>query len=340
MASSPGLRPEPDRAADRLREGRGDEEPVPARAGLAAPQPGDAGPLPARLDVQDDHRRGGARRRRLHARPRPSTTPATAPSTASRSQRARPERPRGLRRSSTSSRPTSTRSTPSSATSARSSARSGSSHEAKKFGFYSVPPLETPADARSASGLYAQRQALRPEDAGAVLRRSTRAGSPSGRTTMLATPLQMALVAAAVADNGVEMTPTLIQRIVSPERVGDRSAPPARLAAARPAPQTAGELQEHDGRGRPGRHRHRGADPGRRRRRQDRHRRDRARATPSTTPGSSSSPRPSNPVVAGAVVVEHQNNGFGGAIAAPIAKQLMQAILPVDVESEHESHGH
>ena len=35
-----------------------------------------------------------------------------------------------------------------------------------------------------------------------------------------------------------------------------------------------------------------------------------------------------NPTVAGAVVVEYQNNGFGGAIAAPIAKQLMQAILP------------
>ena len=33
-------------------------------------------------------------------------------------------------------------------------------------------------------------------------------------------------------------------------------------------------------------------------------------------------------IVAGAVVVEHQLNGFGGAIAAPIAKQLMQAILP------------
>ena len=35
-----------------------------------------------------------------------------------------------------------------------------------------------------------------------------------------------------------------------------------------------------------------------------------------------------HPVVAGAVVVEDQDNGFGGAIAAPIAKRLMQAILP------------
>jgi len=35
-----------------------------------------------------------------------------------------------------------------------------------------------------------------------------------------------------------------------------------------------------------------------------------------------------NPQVAGAVVLENQLNGFGGSVSAPIAKQLMQAILP------------
>ena len=35
-----------------------------------------------------------------------------------------------------------------------------------------------------------------------------------------------------------------------------------------------------------------------------------------------------DPKVAGAIVVEHSPNGFGGAVAAPIAKKLMQAILP------------
>jgi peptidoglycan glycosyltransferase len=35
-----------------------------------------------------------------------------------------------------------------------------------------------------------------------------------------------------------------------------------------------------------------------------------------------------DPQIAGAVVVEHQLNGFGGSVAAPIAKDLMQAILP------------
>jgi peptidoglycan glycosyltransferase len=34
-----------------------------------------------------------------------------------------------------------------------------------------------------------------------------------------------------------------------------------------------------------------------------------------------------NPQIAGAVVLEHQTNGFGGDVAAPIAKQLIQAIL-------------
>jgi peptidoglycan glycosyltransferase len=35
-----------------------------------------------------------------------------------------------------------------------------------------------------------------------------------------------------------------------------------------------------------------------------------------------------NPQVAGAVVLEHQLNGFGGSVSAPIAKRLMEAMLP------------
>jgi peptidoglycan glycosyltransferase len=35
-----------------------------------------------------------------------------------------------------------------------------------------------------------------------------------------------------------------------------------------------------------------------------------------------------DPKVAGAVVVENQLNGFGGKVSAPIAKSLMEAILP------------
>jgi peptidoglycan glycosyltransferase len=35
-----------------------------------------------------------------------------------------------------------------------------------------------------------------------------------------------------------------------------------------------------------------------------------------------------NPQIAGAVVLEHQLNGFGGSVSAPIARQLMEAMLP------------
>jgi peptidoglycan glycosyltransferase len=47
-----------------------------------------------------------------------------------------------------------------------------------------------------------------------------------------------------------------------------------------------------------------------------------------------------HPVVAGAVLVEHQLNGFGGAIAAPIAKQIMQAILPQAANANSVTNGH
>ena len=323
------LRPEPDRAAERLREGRGDEEPVPARAGLAAPQPRDAGPLSAGLDVQDDHRRGRARRRRLHARPRPSTTPATAPSTASRcttpldqsgpeafgdvnlveayqhsinavfcniGQQARRRRGSSTRRRSSAS--TRCRRSRRRRTSAR---RRASTHNG---------------------------EALRPEDAGQYSQVDP-GRLAFGQDKMLATPLQMALVAAAVANNGVEMTPTLIQKIVSPGGSAISKLAAARPGAARSSRRPPRELNEHDGRGRPGRHRHAGADPGRRRRRQDRHRRDRLvqhrlrRLVHLLRPGRTTRSSPARSSS------RTSTNGFGGAVAAPIAKQLMQAILPV-----------
>jgi hypothetical protein len=44
--------------------------------------------------------------------------------------------------------------------------------------------------------------------------------------------------------------------------------------------------------------------------------------------------------VAGAVLVEHQLNGFGNAVSAPIAKQIMQAILPPASKSNSGTNGH
>ena len=51
--------------------------------------------------------------------------------------------------------------------------------QAKRFGFYQLPPLETPANERAPSGLYNERPALRPEQAES---RSIPAGSRSARS--------------------------------------------------------------------------------------------------------------------------------------------------------------
>jgi penicillin-binding protein A len=197
--------------------------------------------------------------------------------------------------------------------------------EAKKFGFYSVPPLETPADARSASGLYKGGNLFDPSsdsqytevDPGRLA---------FGQEKMLTTPLQMAMVAAAVANKGVEMKPTLIKQVLSPGGSVIRRLHPHVLRQAT-KPSTAGALKTmmvevvQAGTG-----------------------------TAAQIPGVVVAGKTGtaetcacnsvydawfiffapadNPVVAGAVVVELQNHGFGGAIAAPIAKQLMQAILP------------
>jgi penicillin-binding protein A len=197
--------------------------------------------------------------------------------------------------------------------------------EAKKFGFYSVPPLETPSDARSASGLYKGSKLFDPKTA-AEYSEVDPGRTAFGQGKMLATPLQMAMVAAAVANGGVEMKPTLIKEVLSPSGgVVTRTHPQVLRVATKPG--TAAELKNmmvevvQAGTG-----------------------------TEAQIPGVVVAGKTGtaetcscntvydawfiffapadDPVVAGAVLVEDQPGGFGGAVAAPIAKQLMQAILP------------
>ena len=290
MASTPGLQPEPDRAAGRLREDPGDEEPVPARAGGAAPQPRDAGPLPAGLDLQDDHRRGRARRRRLQARldlRRPGLLHRVR---QAGQERARPERPRGLRDREPG------RGLPALDQRGVLQHRAEARREADARGGEEVRLL-LGAAARDAVGRAlglraststASSSTRRPARA---TRASTRAASPSARTRCSTTPLQMAMVAAAVANNGVEMKPTLIKQVLAPDgSVIKRLHPQVLRQATKPS--TAAELKNmmvevvQAGTG------HRRPDPRRRRRGQDRAPPRPARAIPCTTPGSSSSPRP------------------------------------------------
>ena len=84
---------------------------------------------------------------------------------------------------------------------------------AERFGFYDRPPIELPSDEVAISGLYRNGRLYRPDDPNRV--------DPGrlafGQERLLATPLQMALVAAGVANDGVVMEPTLVDRIVAPD---------------------------------------------------------------------------------------------------------------------------
>jgi penicillin-binding protein A len=83
----------------------------------------------------------------------------------------------------------------------------------KRFGFYSIPPLETPSSERAASGLYKGTKLFDPQEDTEV--------DPGrfafGQERLLVTPLQMAMVAATIANNGVVMRPYVVDRIVAPD---------------------------------------------------------------------------------------------------------------------------
>ncbi len=83
----------------------------------------------------------------------------------------------------------------------------------KDFGFYSLPPLETPSGERRISGLYKHGRPFEPEDSTQV--------DPGrlafGQAELQVTPMQMAMVAAAIGNRGVLMRPHVVDRVVSPE---------------------------------------------------------------------------------------------------------------------------
>jgi penicillin-binding protein A len=87
----------------------------------------------------------------------------------------------------------------------------------ERFGFYARPPLDYPAGQRYVSGVFTGRGLTPPAsdlvDIGRV---------GIGQGGLLATPLQMAMVAAAVANGGTLVKPHLTDRIVDPDgRVTD-----------------------------------------------------------------------------------------------------------------------
>ena len=196
---------------------------------------------------------------------------------------------------------------------------------AKKFGFYSVPPLETPPDTSAASGLYK------------FNRHGRRLWTPTsnsqidsgrlafGQFNMLATPLQMALVGATIANKGVMPKPYLVQKIVGANGSTVSKTTPTNLGRVL-KPQTAAELNQmmqlvvQGG----------------------------TAATVGFPPSLKVAGKTGtaelglgnvydswfvafapadNPRYVVAVVVEKQPNGFGASVAAPIAKTILEKLL-------------
>ena len=191
---------------------------------------------------------------------------------------------------------------------------------AKRFGFYSLPPLETPSNERVASGLYKNGRLFDPTDNSQI--------DPGrlafGQFSMLATPLQMAMVAQAIANGGAEAQPYVVDRILAPDgSLVSRTRP---QTLGRPIkPQTAAELNQmmqlvvQSGTG-----------------------------TSAQIPGVEVAGKTgtaelglgtvydawfvsfapaNNPRYVVAAVVEKQPNGFGGSISAPIAKAILEKLL-------------
>ncbi len=192
--------------------------------------------------------------------------------------------------------------------------------QSKKFGFYELPPLETPADERAPSGLYKGHTLFDPTNDFQV--------DPGryafGQERNLVSPIQMAMVAAGIANDGVVMRPYVVDRIVSPKGKVVTRTKPAELRRA-VSTDTARKVQQMmlavvaNGTG------------------------TRAQVPGLTIGGKTGTAetgiRGSNtvwficfagkdkPEVALAVVVEQQNS-TGGQTAAPIAHDVLQALLP------------
>ena len=84
--------------------------------------------------------------------------------------------------------------------------------QAKAFGFYERPPLETPESERLASGLYKKGRLYEPRrnsdvDAGRMA---------FGQERLLVTPEQMAMVAGTIGNDGILMRPFVVEKIVTP----------------------------------------------------------------------------------------------------------------------------
>jgi peptidoglycan glycosyltransferase len=185
----------------------------------------------------------------------------------------------------------------------------------RRFGFNSKPPIDLPGDELRASGVFEEGKLLDDSDDVDIGRVAI------GQERLLVTPLQMAMVASAVANGGRLMRPRLVQEVRDPDgRTVDRVKPSeeaqvmkeetARALASmmsqvvREGTGTAAALSGIDVAGKTGT-----AEVG--------------GTNQAWFIGFAPVDRPR---VAVAVTVE-RTSGQGGTVAAPIAKQVMEALL-------------
>ena len=189
----------------------------------------------------------------------------------------------------------------------------------RRFGFYEDPPLETPSSERVPSGLYDHGRLFRPHDPNQV--------DPGrlafGQERLQVTPLQMAMVTAGIANGGVVMRPYVVARITAPDG-GTVSRTHPHVLSRAVSPQTATTLTQmmekvvESGTGTaaqisgiPVAGKTGTAETG--------------VSHVNTTSFIAFAPA-DRPRVAVAVYLENQQ-GVGGQTAAPIAKQIIEALL-------------
>jgi len=193
---------------------------------------------------------------------------------------------------------------------------------ARRFGFYTAPNVDLPLDTQSPSGLYNQRthKLFKPKDPATQVDPGRLA---FGQERLLVTPMQMAMVAATVAKGGVLMRPYVVREVRTPSGKRVTITKPHSIRRVM-SPEVAQELTQMMTSVVTGGTGTAAAIPGI----------QVAGKTGTAETGVANrydawfiafAPA-DHPRVAVAVALENQA-GFGGETAAPIAKQVMEAIL-------------
>jgi peptidoglycan glycosyltransferase len=185
----------------------------------------------------------------------------------------------------------------------------------KRFGFQKKPPMDYPKDEMIASGAFPTKACGSGIDYGRV--------AIGQECHLFATPLQMAEVAATVANGGVRMKPQLVERIVAKDGRVKQSfhAQVAATVMSRQSAAQVGQMMQHvvqEGTGTAARLQ--GVSVA-------------GKSGTAEIPGTSENQvwfiayaPANNPQMAVAATIE-RTQGEGGTVAAPIAKQVLQALL-------------